>query len=749
MLNLAPHIEYADDRLTGLISRDVAADLAGQLKVLPALVHASDARLIATGRNRSVCVELDVRGERTQVLVKCFGRQSPRNDWRDSIRGSKAERSFRAAHHLRQHDVGTPEPLAYVERWHGRRLEESYYVSAFLGNATGFGDQLLRLYHQVRECEDFVESLRIVAEGTRRMHDSGFVHNDLGNQNILIEGSGGAAQFSTIDLNRGRIISDPGLRERARDLSRLSIPSGMIDLFLAMYWNDEVPKPLVKWLGWYRGLFDLHAASRKWRHPIREARIAREQADEPADSRYPDPRDVWIWDSRTVQAFGAMNRKERLASYPRSRYLPMIRETFGSGPGVYREFRRVSANAFESGITMGDRLGLSIEPHPDTFERKLELISTLPSIPMLVRLYHHESPAELAWRKRAVTELMDRGHAVAVALVQDRDAVRAPDAWARFASAALDGLNDRLDFVEVAHAINRVKWGIWDFDELEALYRPIVDLARRHPALRFTGPAGIDFEYPFILAALKRWPAGVPLHALSHHLYVDRRGAPENPQNAFSAIEKFALARAIATNCGKTDRMMVTGVNWPLAGAGPWSPIAPPHVGVTDDVGGVDETTYAAYMLRYLVLASASGLVDRVYWWQLVSRGFGLIDDANPAEWRERPAWHALQHFHDVMSDARLATAERPEAAGNIGRFCLTFDRDSGERFAMTWSHGTDAPLPAVDCERVSDMTGKPIDRPHRVDGSPIFLRHIRAIIASATLVLADVDAYVVALALV
>jgi len=54
----------------------------------------------------------------------------------------------------------------------------------------------------------------------------------------------------------------------------------------------------------------------------------------------------------------------------------------------------------------------------------------------------------------------------------------------------------------------------------------------------------------------------VPLAALSHCLYVDRRGAPENPQDGFGAPEKFTLGRAVAraTPDGNTLLINTTGL---------------------------------------------------------------------------------------------------------------------------------------------------------------------------------------------
>lgn len=712
-------VEYNDDDLVGEISESYAAELAAVLPSLRSRLNDDDAEVIATGRNISVAVNLT---ENLPVLVKCFGTQSFRNDLRDSRRGSKARRSFEAAQHLTANGVGTPAPIAYLERWAGRRLLESYYLSQYHDDATALGDHLLTLYHSVQDVEAFIASLKTVALGTRRMHDAGFVHNDLGNQNILL--SDNLSQFNTIDLNRGRIRDDLTENERARDLSRLSLPSGMNESFLALYWGGDAPKSFVKAFQRYRRLFGLHAASRKWRHPFREARKAREEADIPAIQKYPKPEDVWIWDNRTNQAFGALDRKERLKRYPKARYLPMLKDTALAAKAIAREYRQLQQQAFVPGTSLHHKAAVSIEPKADSFEKKLQLLESLPGIPTLVRLYHHTDAADLAFRKQAIQTLQTAGHPVSVSLVQDRRALLEPASWEAFVRDAVAGL-EHLDFVEVAHAINRVKWGIWDFDELAQLYEPLISLQTERGDLRFTGPAGIDFEYPFVISALKRWPGSVNLSALSHHLYVDRRGAPENLQSGFDATDKFVLARAIALQSGLTDKLLITGVNWPLENTGPYSPIAPPHRTESDDVGGVSEDTYASFLLRYLMLAAASGHVERVYWWRLVSRGYGLVDDCDEQHWRPRPAFDALKYFHELTDGAVTTRVSRPTSEDRKGLYEFEFQRKDASKVLLAYAHGEPQPLTAeMESASCVDQQGRPISKPSAITGSPLYFHY-------------------------
>jgi hypothetical protein len=53
----------------------------------------------------------------------------------------------------------------------------------------------------------------------------------------------------------------------------------------------------------------------------------------------------------------------------------------------------------------------------------------------------------------------------------------------------------------------------------------------------------------------------------------------------------------------------------------------------------VDEQSQADYLVRYYLPLLGSGIAERVYWWQLAAKGYGLVD---PTENRERPSFHAL-----------------------------------------------------------------------------------------------------------
>ncbi len=605
---------------------------------------AADAVVLAQGRNRNVLVKMPAaHGGSLDVVVKAFGHPGILQARRIRGVGSKARRTWMASVHLTNAGAGTPAPVAFLERWDGSRLVESYVVTEYQRGIGSFAHELDRLYREEPDCGKLMTLLDTVARAIRKMHDSGFLHNDLGNQNILLrrlgDGRWGDVQF--IDLNRGRIRQALTERDRGRDLSRIALPSDLLRVFKEMYYGGgTVPPPAFqRWESRYRKRFEWHSATRRWRHPIREARRLPAPGDPPS---YPAAKDIWIWDERSAQPIVTMTSRDRPRHYPLSRHIRTAVSALKALPGAWGGYRHCLETAYGGRVPMGGRIGVAVEVLHGGQDRQLALLASLGRIPVLVRFYHHRG-LEAASQAAAFTEaLVRRGHPVSIALVQDRAAVLHPDSWTRFVDTVLERVGPLAELIEAGHAINRVKWGLWDFDEYRHLMEPVAAWKKRCPQLAFGGPAVIDFEYAYIPAALDALPPGFRFDALTHHLYVDRRGAPETPQGRFSALEKFALARALSARAG--HRLIVTEFNWPLAGTGVYSPVGAPYdsPGPRRNDPSVSETQAAAYLLRYVLTAICSGLVERVFWWQLVARGYGLVDDTDSLQWRERPAFRAL-----------------------------------------------------------------------------------------------------------
>ncbi len=723
--------------LRGMICSDFYShEFVVALTDLQRRLMSDQSSLIASGRNRSMRLNLTVSGDQIYMLVKSFGQQSFLKDWLDlRFRKSKAQRSFEAAEMLTSNAVATPVPIAFVESRKGSRLVESYYLSQFLQDSVNLQQALLTLLHEGGTGSEFMDLLGVVAKECRRMHDAGFMHYDLGNQNILLREHKRRnwIMAGIIDLNRGRILDQLSLAQRARDLSRLNIPSNLMLMFLDLYWGAPAASEFMNAFSRHRQHFRLRESTRVLRHPIREYRLAQQAKTVPCEELSPAPRNIWIWDDTSDQALAALDRKERVRLYPPNRSFSILTDTLVVAPKVWAEYRRLKSQLFTERRSLQDRFALALDPDEDSLDQELELLQYLGDLPVLVRFYHHQDREQQAWRARLVQRLCAAGHGVTIAFVQDRCAIVNPSFWQSFVLGVLKETHNSIEAIEFGHAINRVKWGLWSFGELDDFYAPLEVIARTYPQLNIIGPATIDFEYPFLISVLKRWPESVSLGAMSHHLYVDRRGAPENMQGGFGALEKFAMARAVASHVGPgTDRVIVSEVNWPLFGTGRHSPVTMPFdyplpkpPGVHDS--GVDEETCADYMVRYLVLALCSGMVERVYWWRLVARGYGLVDRNDSGTLRKRPAYFALQHLVRVLGIAEVLAAEWPtDVRDNCGEYRILLERQDGERVMLCWRHGASGAFPEmVKGKFYQDCYGKELDnRPARLHGSPVYVRH-------------------------
>lgn len=123
--------------------------------ILSQLAHIVDLLALKTvvrlsnGPDYVVKVSLDTPTDELPITIKVFKRQSRLKDWFDRRNKSKAERSFNAAIFLQERGVGTPAPIAWLDRWENGQLLESYYLCVF-EPAICFRDALADIYHNSR-----------------------------------------------------------------------------------------------------------------------------------------------------------------------------------------------------------------------------------------------------------------------------------------------------------------------------------------------------------------------------------------------------------------------------------------------------------------------------------------------------------------------------------------------------------------------------------------------------------------------
>jgi tRNA A-37 threonylcarbamoyl transferase component Bud32 len=662
LIELESNVPIELPELYGFVSRDFQPE--NPPEEASRVVDPSAAQeTIHWGRNYLYSTSWSAKNGATEVVVKQFKNQGLRRRLERRFRGSKAERSWRAAAAILNAGLRTPRPVALVES--RKASGPSYLVTERLVDVAEVRFFFRRLNNdpdpgEFPEC-DTIGVLRSLGRLARRLHDAGIWYRDLSMGNILAEGTPASElDYYLVDTNRARVGSRMGLVKRCRDMSRLPIlQREHREAFLAAYWG-VVPRRLSpKW--WLFGFFvntylTKHAVKNRLK---RKSKVRGGSHGGTHHAHIPDPdeaasrRDRIVWDRLSDQPHQHANKLDKLAiraaDLPGHIYKWSL--TFASVPKVWNRYRRLMKTAFPDSVSL-DGVGVCVRPYAEDPAAPAALVEELGVQKVLLRLHpwenNHDAEEELA------RELRARGAELVFALPQNRDLVRDHARW----RTAVSELGERfLPFgthFQVGHAPNRSKWGVWGQNEYVELYVEAAEILRRLPGVTLLGPAIIDFEPYATLPMVNHRAEGFHFDILSNLLYVDRRGAPENTQLGFDTVNKAALLRAAAEtgrSCG--ERCWVTEVNWPLW-EGPHSPAG--------RTVSVDEDTQADYLPRYYLLCLCSGFFERVYWWQLIARGYGLATANDGGNLRRRPSFYALrtlvQQVHGAQSVGRLPSQE-------------------------------------------------------------------------------------------
>lgn len=337
---------------------------------------------------------------------------------------------------------------------------------------------------------------------------------------------------------------------------------------------------------------------------------------------------------------------------------------------------RGDGNAFEAKVEIGEQaiaLGVSFgrgEPPGTTLKylKDAGIKSVIVRVPdRFSKVYAHVDHENI---KAGIFELLRNNIEVVISLPQSRDMVNAPERWALHVREVMRTYYPVCKTYIVGHVPNRVKWGVWDYREFLSLFEIAKQEIRKYKGAKIVGPSVIDFEWFWFAALLREIPAS-DLDVINTLLYVDRRGPPEGRQAGFDFPAKLRVMELLYKNHqALSDKpLWVTEVNWPLSGHGDWSPAAT----------GFTEEEYANYLLRYYVLGLSSGRVDRIYWWRLVARGYGLLDNSSGTI-RERPGWLAFKYMRENLSGSVFTGA-----AISKGDYIFKFQKNS-QTFYIAWS---------------------------------------------------------------
>lgn len=615
-----------------------------------------------------------------EAVVKQFSNRSSRERWKRRLKGSKAEKSWRAAAALLAAGVQTPAPLFLIEA--EAPDGPSLYVTERLHDFVESRYYFRALAKGTERAEfpgiDRAELMAMIGNTFRRVHVAGVWHRDLSIGNLLLVEGERQLEIYLIDLDRARLPARLGMCRRLRDISRLPILDPVDrQAFWRAYWGRSLSLLSLRGLT-FRFLQRAFLAKNRWkprlRRPVRSVKawlIPRSTHVHIPDAPGGAPaRDKSVWDHLSDQPHQHASRRERIAIRlgDTAAHAAALAAAAGAAPRIWKRYRELLEGRGRGPIKWAGA-GIALRPLPGREEDLLAAVDRLGVRRVLLRLHpwqqeHHDEEA-------LARELFARGYELAFALPQNRELVRDPNRWRGAVSELVDRFRPLGGDFQVGQAINRSKWGIWNYREYLRLAAIAREVLSGYPNTRLIGPAVIDFELQ-ATAAVLNMPSEVRFDIVSSLLYVDRRGAPENKQLGFDTVAKCALLKAIAeTSKNSGDECWVTEVNWPLW-EGPHSPAGRPV--------SVDEETQADYLVRYYLATLTSGFVQRVYWWQLAARGYGLLDPSGEAL-RERPSFKALATLQNRLTGATYMRTEPSSATTRI----LSFEIE-GRSFLVAWS---------------------------------------------------------------
>ncbi len=403
-------------------------------------------------------------------------------------------------------------------------------------------------------------------------------------------------------------------------------------------------------------------------------------------------RDHFRWDEYHHQPHTDMSKWEKFwaSRSEAAQFVRLLGRNFHRAIPTLRRYRALLAEPARPHPVASDEFGVAISPTRVTWERYLDRVHDLGVGALLVRIPSWDPGAVFALHDE-FARLHEAGMSFTFTLLQDRSTVNDPSSWGSFVRDAAACFADLSPTFQLGHAVNRKKWGIWHPDEYVRLLDASASAVEQFQGCRWIGPPVIDFEYYFTTNYLMgRRP--FDFDGIAALLYVDRRGSPDVRQyRHFDLRRKILLLRAVVQASRHPDvPLHLTEFNWPLRGSGRHSP-AGVHV-------QTDETSQARYLVLYYLTAAATGHVTRSFWWQLVARRYGLLDE----DWTERPSYRALRNL--LVRTRGREVSRLPDTRKPLRGFLL---RRGDEVGAVLYSPDThlrlDAAPPGV---RACDLVG-------------------------------------------
>ena len=644
---------------------------------------------------------LDHDGESIPLAIK---REQPQNALRSywmAVTATHARRAFFAADRLFHEQHLCPEPFGYIERLRRGKVLESAFISRYLAKLDNFRDALIRLYKQQSDIGMILPLLKTVAQAMRRFHDTGLVHNDMGNQNILLLQTGNHVWESVrfVDLDHTRVRRQVSLRCRAYDVSRINLPDGLLTLFKQFYFTGRVPRRFEQWEKFYRRRFEWHRRTRILRHPLRTVN-RRRHADRAI--QIPLYRNIWFFDPRSAQSVDVFG--ERPPKPPRTlrHNLRQFPPALAMLPPVTRFYKRFRAECYHKRIDLNGRLGLSLELDRRNADDQLANLNRLPPIPVHMNLYRHQNGAELKF-KLALIGTLHRRQSVVATLVQDRRGVRESGLWEAFCKATLPVITSLVDGVQIGRAVNRGHWGIWSSEEYHRLLDTAIKAVDTPDRLPLMGPGVENGRITDLLSSLAAIPEHIVFSVLAQTVVLGGGNGDQDMGIQSRLLSRMAWFKAFAgtvRSCKGKTALTQFGLNahW----TGYYRQINAYNGGLKPDSTGGGITAVGKLMGSVTEML-CSGMADQVY----------LHLPLHPTH-RERSASTVftqltpqvaavLNHWLTVFGGGRFVSRMVTEE----GIHCLNMVQNSKEKVTLAYSPGGPRKLNIdFDCDKITDYQG-------------------------------------------
>lgn len=296
----------------------------------------------------------------------------------------------------------------------------------------------------------------------------------------------------------------------------------------------------------------------------------------------------------------------------------------------------LALNKTPANIDEDQFVGLSVMPDDIHQSAIVEMIDELGVKQLLIRIP--------SWDVDALQDYVDfmalfPTQQFVVNILQSRDSVANIDEWQAQVRQVITAVMPYTSKFWIGNAINRTKWGCAHTGDYFRLQEAVEALRTEFTDLFILGSSIIDFEPLLSWRTLHNWRR-YRLEANAALLYVNRRHSPYGTQYGIFDLEnKLRLAKAMTALSNRcANSLWISETNWPLLDTKPYTPNS------GNPTRTVDEQTQAEYLKLYYQIAWQTGWVDRVYWWQLINPGYGLVDHRG-GTLRKMPSYYAFKEI--------------------------------------------------------------------------------------------------------